>query len=126
MGPTRIAAQSAAATYSAAVVATAPFVFTAGQVGRNQLTNELPADISGQTRNALENLKSVLAAAGTDLAHVIRVLVFLSDLKDGSEFNKVYAEYFSSDRPTRTRVQAGLAPGYLIELEAVAVLPERG
>lgn len=112
-------------SYSQAIVAKGTFVFTAGQVGWNAQTKTLPEGIEAQTRQAIENLRTILQAAGGDLHDVVRNLVFLADLKDRPGFDKAYLDYFSGDRPVRTRVQAGaLAPGYLVEMEAIAVLPD--
>jgi 2-iminobutanoate/2-iminopropanoate deaminase len=111
--------------YSHAIVAKGTFVFTAGQVGRNAETGMVPDGIEAQTRQAIENLRAVLRAAGGDLDDVVRNLVFLADLNDRPGFDKVYLEYFTGDRPVRTRVQAGaLGAGYLVEMEAIAVLPD--
>ncbi len=114
-----------ASPLSQAVVAEGKFVFTAGQVGRDPSSGEVPSDFLAQTRLALQNLKSVLAAAGAQPQDVVRMLVFVTDLGRGQEFNQVYGEFFGHDFPTRTRVQvAALASGYQIEIEAIATLPE--
>ena len=113
------------AAYSHAIVARGTFIFTAGQVGWNAETQTVPEGIEAQTRQAIENLRTVLRAAGGDLDDVVRNLVFLANLNDRPGFDKVYLEYFSGDRPVRTRVQAGaLGQGYLVEMEAIAVLPD--
>jgi 2-iminobutanoate/2-iminopropanoate deaminase len=112
-------------SYSQAIIAKGTFIFTAGQVGRDITTGKTPDGIGAQTRQALENLRATLRAAGADLSDVVRMLVFLADLKDAPGFNEVYLEYFTSDRPVRARVQAGaLSRGSLVEMEAIAVLPE--
>jgi 2-iminobutanoate/2-iminopropanoate deaminase len=109
--------------YSPAVIAKGALVFTAGQVGLDPKTGELADGIEAQTHIALRNLENVLAEAGSDMGHVVRILVFLADLADGPQFNMVYVQYFPTDPPARTRVQAGgLAKGCLLELEAIAVL----
>jgi 2-iminobutanoate/2-iminopropanoate deaminase len=109
---------------SQAIVASGTFVFTAGQIGRDPKTGTMAEDLTGQTRQALENLRTVLAAAGASLSDIVRMLVFVTDLSAGQDFNAVYAEFFGQDPPVRTRVQAAaLAPGALVEIEAIAVLP---
>ena len=111
--------------YSQAILAKGTFLFTAGQIGRDPETGTMPEGIEAQTKQALANLLTVLRAAGGDLKHVVRMLVFLADLKEGPEFNRVYAEHFANEPPVRTRVQAGaLSPGCLVEMEAIAVLPD--
>lgn len=110
------------APYSAAIIAKGTLVFTAGQIGRDS-RGQLAEGIEAQTRVALSNLKGVLSEAGSDLDHVVRILVFLTDLADGPGFNRVYTQFFPTEPPARTRVQAAaLAPGCLLELEAIAVL----
>jgi 2-iminobutanoate/2-iminopropanoate deaminase len=100
-------------------------VFTAGQVGRDAGTGK-PAEggIRAQTRQVLLNLKAVLEAAGTDLAHVVKTTCFLTDINDFAAFNEVYAEFFPSAPPARSTVQAGLVGSYVVEVEAIAVLPD--
>ena len=108
---------------SQAVVADGPFVFVSGQVGRNPETGEVPDDFIEQARQALENLRGLLSIVGARPEDVIRVLVFVTDFSRGQEFNQIYGDFFGKEYPTRTRVQvAGLAPGYQIEIEAIAAL----
>jgi 2-iminobutanoate/2-iminopropanoate deaminase len=110
-------------SHSAAVLASGKFVFTAGQIGRDPETGLWGEGIEAQTHTAIRNLENVLRSAGSDLEHVVRVLVFMVDLADGPKFNEVYAHYFAAEPPTRTRVQvAGLGSGCLVELEAIAVV----
>lgn len=114
------------APYSHAIVASGRLVFLAGQVGRGRASGDLAAgDIYGQTRAALDNMRTVLEAAGASLSDVVRVLAFLAPGVDRQRFNEAYREYFSEDgAPVRTTVHAELAPSLLVELEAIAVLPE--
>lgn len=122
---TRIPPRTKGAPYSSAVIASGRFVFTAGQIGRDPETGAWGDGIEAQAHTALRNLDSLLRSAGSDLAHVVRILVFLADLADGPKFNEVYAGYFATEPPARTRVQAaGLGPGCLVELEAIAVTLE--
>jgi 2-iminobutanoate/2-iminopropanoate deaminase len=98
-------------------------VWTAGHVGRNPETGETPDDIKEQTRNTLNNLKRVLEAAGSSLANVIKVNIYLADIKDRPAVNEVYLEYFPKDPPSRTCVgNAGFDGNTLIEIECVAVV----
>lgn len=99
-------------------------VFSAGQLGQNYETGEVPADMAAQTRLALENLKTALEAAGSSLGKILKVTIFVTDISRIGEMNQVYKEYFSFATlpPARTTVEVkGLAiPGLMIELEAVA------
>ena len=109
--------------YSQAIVANG-FVFTAGQVPLAPDSGQLvEGGIQAQTRQALENVKAVLEAAGTSLENVVKVTVFLADINDFAAFNAVYAEYFPQRPPARSAIQAGALPlNADIEIEAVALL----
>ncbi len=100
-------------------------VFTAGQVGSDPSTGKAVAGgIREQTRQVLLNLKNVLETAGTDLQHVLKTTCFLTDINDFAAFNEVYREFFPSDPPARSTVQAGLVAPYVVEIEAIAVIGE--
>ena len=101
-----------------------PFVYTAGQIGLDPATNKLvEGDVKTETRQAITNLKAVLEAGGSDLEHVVKTTVFLSNIDDFGAMNDVYAEFFKSDPPARSAIQAGRLPlGALVEIEAVAVV----
>ncbi len=98
------------------------WIFTSGQLGLDPLTGELAAGGTGaQTRRALENCTLLLAAAGSTLAEVVKTTVFLKSLDDFGEMNSVYAEFFPTDPPARTTVQAAALPkGAAVEIECVA------
>lgn len=109
--------------YSQAVKA-GNFLFVAGQIGINPATGQLEEGVEAQTRQALLNLKAILEAAGASLNNVVRVGVFLQDLKDFQAMNSVYAEFFPQSPPARTTVQVAALPrGALVEIDAIAVLP---
>lgn len=99
-------------------------VITAGQLGQNYETGEVPADMGEQTRLALQNLRTALEAAGSSLAQILRVNIYVTDISQMAALNAVYREYFSFEKgpPARTTVEVkGLAiPGLMIELEAMA------
>ncbi|HKM77146.1 MAG TPA: RidA family protein [Candidatus Bathyarchaeia archaeon] len=74
-----------------------------------------------QTRQTLENLKNLLEAAGYSLSDVLKVLIFLKRTDDFAGMNRVYSEYFKTNPPARSTIQAEMMnPKLLIELEAVA------
>lgn len=110
--------------YSQAVICN-DLVFTAGQIALDPATSKiLPADIGQQTRQCLTNLRAVLQAAGTDLAHVLKTTVFLKNMDDFSAMNEVYAEFFQSSPPARSAVEVSRLPkDVLVEIECVAALP---
>lgn len=72
----------------------------------------------------MNNIKTILEEAGSSIDLVVKVLIFLNDIGDYLVANEIYREYFPSDYPARTCVQAHLEEGYLIEIEAIAVLQE--
>ncbi len=96
-------------------------IFTAGQTGADPKTSDLAEGIQAQTRQTLTNLSTVLKAAGTDLAHVLKTTVFLADMADFQAMNAVYGEFFPSKAPARTTVAVKALPkGALVEIEVVA------
>lgn len=116
-------APKAVGPYSQAVRA-GNLVFTAGQVPIDPATGKLvQGGFKEQARRVLENLKSVLEAAGTDFSKVVKSTVFLDDLKNFVPFNEIYGEYFPKDQPARSAFQvAGLPLGAKIEIEMVALV----
>lgn len=117
-------APKAIGPYSQAI-RTDTLVYTAGQIGLDPLTMELvPGGVEEQTRQVLTNLRNVLEAAGCNLSHVVKTLVFLQDMNDFPKMNAVYAEFFGENPPARSTVAvAGLPKGGLVEIEAVALIP---
>lgn len=96
-------------------------VYTSGQMG---LTPDgvLLESVEAQTRQALENIKSILAEAGLGMDRIIKSLVFLKDMGDFAAVNKIYAEYMTgSVLPARSCVQvAALPKNALVEIEVIA------
>ena len=109
--------------YSQGVVS-GEYIFLSGQVGRKHDTTELEAGIAAQTRQAILNMKVVLAEKNLTLDSVVKTTVFLSDMNDFAEMNGVYAEFFDEKTaPARSTVQvAGLPLAAGMEIEAVASL----
>jgi len=97
-------APQALGPYSVAVKA-GHFVYSAGQLGLDPETGEFaPGGIEGETRQALENLKNVLEAAGSSLEKVVKTTVFLRDMNDFGAMNAVYGEFFTEAFPARSAV----------------------
>lgn len=115
-------APAAVGPYSQAV-RMGDLVFTAGQLGLVPGTKEFAGpDVESQTRQALENLQAVLEAGGSCLKHVFKTTVFLADMGEFSRMNAIYAEYFATEPPARSAVQAAALPlGGRVEVEAVAM-----
>ena len=113
-------APAALGPYSQAVVS-GGLCFTSGQIALSPETGEIVgADIETQTRQVLENLCAVLAAAGASAETVVKTTCYLADIADFAAFNAVYAEYFPG-KPARSCVAVKDLPrGALVEVEAVA------
>jgi 2-iminobutanoate/2-iminopropanoate deaminase len=99
--------------------ASGDLVYTAGQVGA-AADGTIADGVAAQTRQALENLRLCLEAAGCTLRDVMKVNSYLVDMADFPAYNEVYREFFEEPYPARTTVGAPLVPGYLVEIEAVA------
>ncbi len=110
--------------YVHAVAVSGTLVFVSGQIGITASGELVAPDVRAQTRQALENLRAILEAAGSDLAHVVKTTVFLCSMQDFAAMNEVYAEYFGTAPPARTTVEVSALPrGALVEIEAIAVRP---
>jgi 2-iminobutanoate/2-iminopropanoate deaminase len=109
------------APFSDAVQAGNTF-YLSGQVGMDHAVRELvEGGIEAETKQALENIKSVLAHHSLGMDNVVKVTVILEDIEDFSKFNSIYTSYFPQ-KPARTTFAAkALAKGAKIEIEVVAV-----
>ena len=120
-------APAAIGPYSQAVVVPVGdkrMVFCSGQIALDPATGALvEGDVGEQTRQVLENLGAVLAAAGASFADVVKTTIFLADMADFATVNAIYGERFASEPPARATVAAaGLPRNARVEIEAVAVL----
>lgn len=107
--------------YSQAVIA-GNFIFCAGQIGIDFKTNTIVEGIEKQTHQVLQNLQEVLKAAGTDINHVVKTTMYLTNINDFTKVNEIYATYFTKNKPARSTVEVNHLPkGVLIEIDAVAV-----
>lgn len=96
-------------------------VFTSGQVPIDPETGEIVEGIEAQTRQVLENVEAVLEAAGCSRRDVVKVTIFLADMRDFGAMNKVYGGFFSRPYPARSCVEARLANQNMrVEIEAIA------
>lgn len=100
-------------------------VEVAGQVGL-AADFSVPDGIAEQARNAFTNLKNVLEAAGSSLAHVMHLTQYFTDIKDAAEVDKVFVEFFPENYPARTVVQVGalVLPELKLEIQATALLKD--
>ena len=104
------------------VVRAGEMVYTSGQTGAGG-DGAVAEGIEAQTRQTLENVRVCLEAAGCGLTDVVKVTAYLADMADFETYNAVYREFFTQPYPARTTVGAALAPGLMVEIEAVAKLP---
>lgn len=100
-------------------------IYLSGQIGNRPGTRELPEGAAAQTRQAMENIRTVLEAAGATLYDVVKCTVFLDDMADYGKMNEVYASYWEGAPPARSAFGAdGLALGALLEIECLARDPD--
>lgn len=115
-------APAAIGPYSQAIEANG-MLFCSGQIPINPATSALvEGGIQEQTRQVFHNITEVLAAAGTDLSHVVKTTVFLSDMANFAAMNEVYAQFFAQPFPARSAVAVKELPkGSLVEVEVLVV-----
>jgi 2-iminobutanoate/2-iminopropanoate deaminase len=100
-------------------------LYLSGQIPLDPATGTLiEGDIAAQTTRILENLKAVLEAAGSALAHVLKTTVFLKDMSEFPKMNEVYGAYFADNPPARATVEVARLPRDVrVEIEAIAIVP---
>jgi len=115
-------APAAVGPYSQAVTA-GELVYCSGQVPLIPETGKMvEGGIEEQTRQALNNLSAVLAAAGSSLADTLKIQIFITDMGNFSRMNAVYSEFFEGDYPARFCVEVSALPlGALVEIDAVGL-----
>ncbi len=114
-------------SYSQAIRA-GNFLFVSGCTGVDAETKKLvaPGEIRPQTRQTLENIKSILAKAGSSLDDVVKVTAFIADIDKFQDFNEEYSKYFKKGEfPARSTVEIGkFLNGVCIEIEVIAIIPD--
>jgi len=114
-------APAAVGPYSQATQ-TGDLLFVSGQLGIIPGQGKLAEGFAAQARQALDNMKAILEAAGSSLTQVLAVDVFVMDMGLFAELNAIYAEYFADHKPARAAIQvAGLPLGGLVEFKCVAL-----
>ncbi len=100
-------------------------IFVSGTLGTKGAGISLvPGGVGAETRQTLENIRTILGAAGAGLEDVVKVSVYVTDMADFAAMNEVYAEFFPSDPPARITLEvAGLALGAEVEIECIAARP---
>ena len=106
----------------AQAVETNGLVITSGQLPIDPATRAFPEGIQAQTRQSLTNVKAILTEAGTDMDHVLKTTVFLSDMNNFAAMNEVYATFFTEGSyPSRSAVEVARLPkDALVEIEVIA------
>ncbi len=100
---------------------TGSFIFTSGQIPTNPQTGEIPEGIVEQTKQSLNNVKAILEEAGLTMNNVVKTTVFLKNINDFTEMNKVYENFFT-DYPARSAVEVARLPkDVLVEVEVIAI-----
>ncbi len=98
-------------------------VYTSGQLGINPETGDMPEDLATQAHQVFKNLQAVLEEAGTSLDHVVKTMVFLSDMNDFAAVNDIYKQYFTDDYPARSAVEVARLPmDAMLEIEVIAIV----
>lgn len=108
------------------VVTSAPgkMIFISGRGGAGA-DGKLPSDFATQARNAFEDLKRCLALAGADFKDVVKINYFIKDMSNTAELRQIRAKYLDMEHPpAATLVQVGLSGSLMLEVEAVAMIPQ--
>ena len=96
-------------------------IFVSGQASVDKLGNIVSDSFEGEFRRSIENVRLVLEAAGSDLAHVVQTRNYVRDADDLPLYNQLYREYFPQPSPARTTITSCLPPSLRYEVEVVAV-----
>jgi len=98
------------------------FVFCSGQVGLDPATGTIvEGGVAAQTRQVLDNLAAVLAAAGLTFDAIVKTTIFLVDINDFATVNAIYGERMGTPAPARSTIAVAALPlGARVEIEAIA------
>lgn len=107
-----------AGPYSPGIL-TDDFLYVSGQ-GAKDGAGQIPADMEGQLRNVLENIKTIVEAAGLTMEHVVYTQVYLTEYSDEGPLNRVWKQYFPKSPPARSTIGVTRLPGTPLEISAVA------
>ncbi len=96
------------------------FLYVSGQGAKNA-EGQIPADMEAQARQCLENVKTIVEAAGLTMEHVVYTQVYLTDFADEGPLNRAWVQYFPKNRPARSTIGVAKLPATPLEISAVAV-----
>lgn len=97
-------------------------LFVSGQASVDKTGKIVSDSFEGEMRRSIENLKAILEAAGSDLAHVVQTRNYVRDDADIPEFNRIYREYFTAPYPARTTITNCLGAALRYEIDCMAVV----
>jgi 2-iminobutanoate/2-iminopropanoate deaminase len=97
------------------------FVFCSGQIGIDPKTGAMTEGVEKQTRQVLDNIAAVLAAADLKLANIVKTTIYLVNMGDFATVNAIYAERFGTPPPARSTIGIAALPlGAVVEIEVIA------
>ena len=115
-------APAAIGPYSQGIIVNGVF-YSSGQIPLTAAGDLLEGDIQAQTNQVFENLKAVLAEAGSSLDQVVKTTVFMKDMNDFVAMNEVYAKHFGEHKPARSAVEVARLPKDVkVEIEVIALV----
>jgi 2-iminobutanoate/2-iminopropanoate deaminase len=103
-----------------------PWIFISGQIPLDAATSRVvEGGFEEQVRQCLRNLAAILKQEGLGLEHIVKTTIFLKDLENFAELNRVYGAYFTGVKPARSTVEAARLPlDVMVEIEAIAFAPD--
>ncbi|MER3470319.1 MAG: reactive intermediate/imine deaminase [Chitinophagaceae bacterium] len=98
-------------------------LYISGQICIDPTTGNLKnRDIQEETHQVMQNLKSILSAAGMSFDNVVKTTIFITDMNRFSEINEIYGKYFNGEFPARETVQVSALPKFMnVEISMIAV-----
>lgn len=115
-------APAAIGPYSQAITV-GNMLFTSGQIPIDPATGEIPEGVEAQAKQALTNVKNLIAAAGSSIENTVKTTVFIKDMNDFARINEIYAQFFTEPYPARSCVEVARLPkDVLLEIEAIVEL----
>ncbi len=115
-------APAAIGPYSQAITV-GNMLFTSGQIPIDPATGNIPQGVEAQARQALTNVKNLIAAAGGSIENTVKTTVFIQNMGDFAKINEIYAEFFTEPYPARSCVEVAKLPkDVLLEVEAIVEL----
>jgi 2-iminobutanoate/2-iminopropanoate deaminase len=115
-------APAAIGPYAQGIVVNGMF-YSSGQIPLTAHGDLVEGDVVAQTNQVFENLRAVLAEAGSSLEQVVKTTVFLKDMNDFAAMNETYAQNFGDHKPARSAVEVARLPKDVkVEIEVIAIV----